>query len=524
MCLTHEHHLNGVVVDDAALEVMLRIEKTMQRLEVMGDDEQRWLWIELKAPGKRNRMETADANGNYWYQVFTANYKGFHYMIIRNRQWRYVDLRSASSIWGERNPDVWYGNVSKSLLKLEKHITALVDNICENADEYNTYVEKNLPYSKRDGIIKRADLNRICPVYRTFDDPARVVDIVKKSSSLPLWSADKMTLRTYIHVWRILYEAYRTHDSYRPALKSDFANESDEEVFVRHNSKGREIKGLDLDCEQDYQKWYDDNSSYHCMDVAYARIHLHARKKTNRWGNENVPVADGQWYFSLGFCVYGYSNDVVNMLEALCDEGIGVVCGETARLVRIAEETDYVGITPSANKYSYDEKVGNEITLPYMDEDITAQQVADVIAATEWEPIRKVKPINEQRDLHMELYDNSRYLKTKEFDANGDVLVLAGDTFYLRDIIAPQKKFWNWASKNFRQVLMVPGNHEFYGNGDVTERGDSWQWMFRENVGYYYNKVVRIVDTDFILTTLWSKIPEMDMFYVLRGMNDFRGC
>jgi hypothetical protein len=38
MYLTHEHHLNGVVVDDAALEVMLRIEKTMQRLEVMGDD------------------------------------------------------------------------------------------------------------------------------------------------------------------------------------------------------------------------------------------------------------------------------------------------------------------------------------------------------------------------------------------------------------------------------------------------------------------------------------------------------
>ena len=101
-------------------------------------------------------------------------------------------------------------------------------------------------------------------------------------------------------------------------------------------------------------------------------------------------------------------------------------------------------------------------------------------------------------DLHMELYDNSRYIKAKEFEANGDVLVLAGDTFYLRDIIAPQKKFWNGASKNFRQVLLVPGNHEFYGNGDVAERGDSWQWMFfaeqsgkaerRENVGYYYNK------------------------------------
>ena len=125
-------------------------------------------------------------------------------------------------------------------------------------------------------------------------------------------------------------------------------------------------------------------------------------------------------------------------------------------------------------------------------------------------------------DLHLELWDNSRYIRANEFEVKGDVLVLAGDTFYLRDIIAPQKRFWNWASKSFRQVLLVPGNHEFYSNSDVTARGDNWQWMFRENVGYYYNKVVRIDDTDFILTTLWSRIPEVDMFHVHRGMNDFR--
>ena len=125
-------------------------------------------------------------------------------------------------------------------------------------------------------------------------------------------------------------------------------------------------------------------------------------------------------------------------------------------------------------------------------------------------------------DLHMELWDNSRYIKTNEFEAKGDILVLAGDTFYLRDTIAPQKKFWDWASKSFRQVLMVPGNHEFYSNSDVTERGDSWQWLSRENVGYYYNKVVLIDDTDFILTTLWSHIPEVDIYHVWRGMNDFR--
>ena len=325
MYLTHEHHLNGVVVDDAALEVMLRIERTMQRLEAMGDDEQRWLWIELKAPGKRNRWEEADENGNYWYQVFTANYEGFHYMIIRNRERRYIDLRSARYVGNERKPDVWLGNVSKPLLKLEKYITALVDSICENPDDYNNYVEEHLPYSKRDGIIKRADLNRICPVYRTFDDSERVVDIVTKMNNLPLWSADKMTLRTYMYVWRLLYETYRTKDEYRPEPKSEFADKTDEEIFVRYNSKGREIAGLDLDSEQDYQKWEDENSSYHCMDVAYARIHLHPWKKDGRWG-ENVPVAEGQWYFTLTFSVYGYSNDVVNILASMAIPMMWLTC------------------------------------------------------------------------------------------------------------------------------------------------------------------------------------------------------
>ena len=125
-------------------------------------------------------------------------------------------------------------------------------------------------------------------------------------------------------------------------------------------------------------------------------------------------------------------------------------------------------------------------------------------------------------DLHMELWDNSRYIKTNEFEANGDILVLAGDTFYLRDTIAPQKRFWDWASKSFQHVLLVPGNHEYYSNSDVAARGNSWQWLFRENVGYYYNKVIRIDDVDFILTTLWSRIPEVDMYHVWRGMNDFR--
>ena len=54
------------------------------------------------------------------------------------------------------------------------------------------------------------------------------------------------------------------------------------------------------------------------------------------------------------------------------------------------------------------------------------------------------------------------------------------------------------------------------------ERGLQWRWMFRENVGYYQNQVVRVNDIDFILSTLWSRINPSDEYFVWKGMNDFR--
>ena len=125
-------------------------------------------------------------------------------------------------------------------------------------------------------------------------------------------------------------------------------------------------------------------------------------------------------------------------------------------------------------------------------------------------------------DLHMEFAENSRYIKHNEFPVTGEVLVLAGDTFYLNNTVAPLSKFWKWASANYRQVLLVPGNHEYYQFCDVMERGLQWKWMFKDNVGVYQNHVVRIDDTNFILSTLWSNIPAQDEYFVWKGLNDFR--
>ena len=123
-------------------------------------------------------------------------------------------------------------------------------------------------------------------------------------------------------------------------------------------------------------------------------------------------------------------------------------------------------------------------------------------------------------DIHLELSDNLRFIKSEPFEVSGEVLVFAGDIGYLRDRTLPNLRFWKWASANYREVLLVPSNHEFYG--DVLAYGDSWSREILPNVHYYQNKVVRIDNVDFILSTLWSHIRPEDEYFVHRGMNDFR--
>lgn len=122
-------------------------------------------------------------------------------------------------------------------------------------------------------------------------------------------------------------------------------------------------------------------------------------------------------------------------------------------------------------------------------------------------------------DLHLEMAANATWLRSHPLEVAGDILVLAGDTAYLDEGIP--KWFLDWASDSYQQVLLIPGNHEYYHYGDIAKRGESWQCMLRKNVGYYNNKVVNVGDIDFILSTMWSHIPEVDMFQVQRGLNDF---
>ncbi len=369
--------LNGNVVNDASLEVMLRIENEMRRLKVMGDDERRSLWLEIHLPGRRYYWgeDRRDRNGNLWYRLSTGNYRGFHYMLLSDKRHKFIDLRSQPFVGDERNPEHRYKDLLKPLLCLEEYVRNIVDAVCANPDEYNNYVEVNLPYRKKSGVIKRSVLNGICPLYRRVEDPEVEIELLEAVRDSQLTVLKEMTLNVYMHYWRLAYVAYRTHKDFEPDSPDEYVAESDREVF-RYSSKGYDLEGYDLDSQDDFIKWKKANSLYHCSDVAYARVHLWAVREDS-----------GLWHFEMSYNVGGYFRDILNIVRALYEQGIivGIHHWVDDALAQLREE-DTVRISPCPNKYQ------EEISLPTVGDGVTRKMVNAIIREAVWDKEELVLP------------------------------------------------------------------------------------------------------------------------------------
>ena len=125
-------------------------------------------------------------------------------------------------------------------------------------------------------------------------------------------------------------------------------------------------------------------------------------------------------------------------------------------------------------------------------------------------------------DLHLEFRDNASYMKHNPMKVVGNILVLAGDIGYLGDQNYSDHPFWDWASGNFKQVIVALGNHEFYKFFDIFSLNNGYKLQIRHNVAAYYNDVVSIKGVDIIISTLWSHIPLREASFTEQVISDFR--
>jgi len=123
-------------------------------------------------------------------------------------------------------------------------------------------------------------------------------------------------------------------------------------------------------------------------------------------------------------------------------------------------------------------------------------------------------------DLHLEFEWNSMFLEQFPLKPSAEILLLAGDITYMRQDFY-KHPFFDYASRNWKLVYLVPGNHEYYCGKDVNSYDFSTPIEVRKNVFIVNNYTLHIEDVQFIFTTLWSLIDKQFSSYIQRNVADF---
>ncbi len=124
-------------------------------------------------------------------------------------------------------------------------------------------------------------------------------------------------------------------------------------------------------------------------------------------------------------------------------------------------------------------------------------------------------------DLHLEFYENRKFILANPLKPKGEILILAGDICHFSDYYF-KLSFFDQVSRDFDLVLMIPGNHEFYGGKDLNITREPFKVQIRENVWLCNNETIEHRGVKFILTTLWSMISMKNSQIISHYMSDFR--
>ncbi|MEQ8474785.1 MAG: metallophosphoesterase [Fulvivirga sp.] len=129
-------------------------------------------------------------------------------------------------------------------------------------------------------------------------------------------------------------------------------------------------------------------------------------------------------------------------------------------------------------------------------------------------------------DLHLEFNANHEFLKHNPIVPVSDILIIAGDFGVLerdksdkmyRDI----DSFLDFLSVEFKQVYIIPGNHEYYNGFNIKLSRQEIRIPIRENILLLNNSVEIIYNHKFIFSTFWSFLSDNFPRY---RFSDFHRC
>lgn len=132
-------------------------------------------------------------------------------------------------------------------------------------------------------------------------------------------------------------------------------------------------------------------------------------------------------------------------------------------------------------------------------------------------------------DLHLEFPENREYIRNNPIIPSADILIIAGDLGHLnlfrKHHIYKEycDSFLDYCSKNWKRVIIIPGNHEYYGGTTAVMTQVPRQYDIADNITFINNYSLFLDEYNVMIfgATLWANIPYENQMSVYFGMNDY---
>lgn len=324
-------------------------------IEKQGDDEFRNIWIyaergKIEDFGDFNEyLEEGEVSNkkefdDLWHYYYTDKIKWYNFAISKYAEvfYFYIDSKlifqfKADDTSSDHGYD-FQTELIEWLLKITKDTIITIKN---NVQDYNDFINANLPYKKRTGRILRKDYWSIFPEYmQDFHNTItpEILEILKKikvqSESNTFSYLSVISSGDFFRFCEIGYDANQYFD------KSNKILTAKEKYIAMADGRDCGLSMLNEKSYQDFHKWYetDKNCGGHPWEIC-------------RGGNSThislyVCQNEKGWYLRLEGSSRARVIETIKFAIALYKHNIPFILGKAEEIYRMASGVDYIGIVP----------------------------------------------------------------------------------------------------------------------------------------------------------------------------------
>jgi len=307
-----------------------------------------------------------------WYDFAVNEYNGEYYFYIDGKLTFHI-AKELPKYYGEIN--------TKPLIDyLDKETNRCVDWLQADEAGYNSYVNKNISYSRRKGKIFRQKLWEIFPYNKkciTKGIRKKDIEILKNVVNQSRDDAEKiyipeMTAGKFFDYCKMGYEA----NNYFKGKEMTGLEMYNASADGRHDG----LTKIDPDSSKAFSDWFNEGSGGGhpweiCRGGNSTHISLFVGKNSNGW------------YLRLAGSSAARVNETVKFAIALYKNQVPFELSDAEEVYRMICGTDYVGIVPQEvfPRYCHSFFPDEERIIDFMN--LGWEETDKLIAAAEWYPI-----------------------------------------------------------------------------------------------------------------------------------------